>query len=276
MKRIVLLLIIFLTWTAASHADTTRTITNSIGMKLIEVRAGKFLYGGKKETPRSQLWQPRFQTTITLTKDFYLGAHEVTQEQFQRVMESNPSKFKGGGNPVDSVTWPEANEFCEKLSELPEEKKAGRVYSLPTSAEWEYACRAGSDDIFYWNSEDETIIGRYAWCKDWYGKRSKKTHPIGKKKSNKWGFYDMLGNVWEWCIDGAGAGGAISVQTYYPKKEGWTDPHFQAKQKKYAPVIRGGSWNSDFRSANCFMVFGQRPLAREKDTGFRAKCMVVK
>ncbi len=269
--RMCMILVIVCT---AAAARAEERVTNSIGMELIRVKAGTFTYGGKKETPRPNLWQPRFQVKVTLSKDYFLGAFEVTQEEFKKVMSTTPARFKGKKNPVESVTWHEAEEVCRKLSAFPAEKKAGRVYSMPSSAEWEYACRSGSDDIFPWGDEDETKLGGYAWCRDWHGTRAESPHPVGRKKANAWGFHDMLGNVWEWCSDNTWVY-PLQACTYHYLPDGWTDPAYPANpdQKKHIMVIRGGGWKSDFRSANCFMVTGQKPLRREDDTGFRVKYM---
>jgi formylglycine-generating enzyme required for sulfatase activity len=166
--------------------------------------------------------------------------------------------------------------FSVRLSALPAEQAAGRVYRLPTSAEWEYACRAGSASVFPWGDEDEARIGEFAWCHDWYGPQATQTHPVGTKKPNAWGFCDMLGNVWEWTSDGAWVGPGYAG-CYYNKPGGLTDPVFPVDPKapQHSLVIRGGAWNSDFRSANCFMVVAQRPLGRANDTGFRVKCTLV-
>ena len=250
-------------------------ITNSQGMELLKIKAGTYIYGSPKETPRPTLWNTRFQVKVTLSKDYYLSKYEVTQTQYSKLMENNPSHFKGDNRPVDSVTWPEAVEFCKKLSELPEEKAAGRVYSLPSSAEWEYACRAGTDSIFPWGNEDEKVIGEYAWCRDWYGKKATKTHPVGKKQPNDWGFYDMLGNVWEWTSD-AGWNGTMQSGTFYYRKEGWVDPKWPVnpKRKVTTMIIRGGAWNNDFRSVNSWVTYRMPKLAKHNDTGFRVKCQI--
>jgi formylglycine-generating enzyme required for sulfatase activity len=126
-------------------------------------------------------------------KAFRMGKYPITQKQYLAVMGDNPSNFKGDENcPVDSVTWDMAVEFCQKLSQ-----RTGQTVRLPSEAEWEYACRAGSTDRYCFG-DDEGKLGRYAW----YDQNSeKKTHPVGKKSSNAWGLHDMHGNVWEWCED---------------------------------------------------------------------------
>lgn len=131
---------------------------------------------------------------VALIKVFSIGVHKVTRAQFQRVMRSNPSEFKGPKNPVESVSWREAVGFCSKLSALPAERAAGRVYRLPTEAEWEYACRAGTKTEYSFGDSDSKR-GDYAW----YGKNSgSKTHAVGGKQPNGWGLYDMHENACEW------------------------------------------------------------------------------
>jgi len=161
--------------------------TNSIGMQFKLVPAGSFTMGSESgeadETPHQ----------VTLTQPFYLGVYEVTQEQYERVMGENPSKFKGPKNPVEHASWDDAVEFCRKLSALTEEKAAGRVYRLPTEAEWEYACRAGTTTKYSFGDSDSEL-GDYAW---YVGNSDRRTHPVGQKKPNAWGLYDMHGNVFE-------------------------------------------------------------------------------
>ena len=216
--------------------------TNSIGMKLKLLPAGEFMMGEL---------EARHQ--VTLTKPFEMGVHEVTQEQYEKVMGKNPSKFKGVNNPVERVSRNDAVEFCRKLSELPAEKEAGHTYRLPTEAEWEYACRAGTTTKFSFG-DDESELGDYAWYEDNSGK---KTHLVGEKKPNAWGLYDMHGNVAEWCQDYYG---------FYPS-DPVTDPTGPKTGSFW--VFRGGSW----LNTTGFCKSSDRgisvPANREDDLGFR-------
>ena len=196
---------------------------------------------------------------VTLSKPFLLGVHEVTQEQYWRVTGLNPSKFKGRTSPVEQVSWEDAVEFCRKLSALPEEKAAGRIYRLPTEAEWEYACRAGTTTEFNYGVDPKKLAD-YAW----YGYNSGgTTHPVGQKKPNPWGLYDMHGNVFEWCQD-----------WYSPYPSGaMIDPVVQdLKSGSSSRVSRGGSFLNRVagycRSAYRFTG----PSALHGSRGFRVAC----
>ena len=156
-------------------------VTNSIGMKLRLIPAGEFMMGSP--TTESDRLDTETQHRVTLTKPFYLGVTEVTQEQYQKVMGKNPSQFKGPQNPVEKVSWADAVEFCRKLSAMPAEKTAGHVYRLPTEAEWEYACRSGTTTA-YGFGDDASRLGDYGWFD---GNSDSSTHPVGQKNPNTWG-----------------------------------------------------------------------------------------
>ncbi len=170
---------------------------------------------------------------VTLMKPFMLGTYEVTQGQYRRVMGTNPSKFKDANYPVETVSWNDAVKFCRRLSELPAERAAGHVYRLPTEAEWEYACRAGTTTKYSFG-DDESESGTYAWFREDAGGTS---HPVGGKKPNAWGVDDMHGNVGEWCQDWHGDYPSGTV----------TDPRVSASGS--ARVFRGGRWN--YRAGDC-------------------------
>jgi formylglycine-generating enzyme required for sulfatase activity len=143
---------------------------------------------------------------VAAPQGFHLGKHEVTQSQWEKVMGSNPSRFKGVDRPVETVTWTEMTAFCYKLTEL--ERKAGRLpagmaYQLPTEAQWEYACRAGTETAFSFGDELTAKDANYAH--DGYGTGLRRTSNVGQYASNPWGFFDMHGNVSEWTADLYGA-----------------------------------------------------------------------
>jgi len=199
-------------------------VTNSIGMKLRLIPAGEFMMGSP--ATESGRGANETQHRVSITKPFYLAVTEVTQEQYQKVMGKNPSQFKGPQNPVEMVSWTDAVEFCRKLSAMPAEKTAGHVYRLPTEAEWEYACRAGTTTA-YGFGDDASGLGDYGWFRN---NSDSKTHPVGEKKPNAWGLHDMHGNVMEWCQDWYGdyRSGSATDPT------GATSGSFR--------VFRGGSW----------------------------------
>lgn len=174
----------------ADHLGTPVQITNSIGMKLNLIPPGEFVMGSPKSEPGR--WDDETQHRVKITKPFYLSAHEVTQEQYEQVMGSNPSRSEGPTKPVEQVNWNEAVAFCGKLS-----VQEGVEYRLPTEAEWEYSCRAGTTTAYSFGN-DVAQLGEYAW---WAGNSVGGTRPVGELKPNAWGLFDMHGNVVEWCQD---------------------------------------------------------------------------
>ncbi len=165
---------------------------NSIGMEFVEIPSGEFMMG----SPYDEMYRERDEGPVhkvTIEYPFYLGKFEVTQEQWGKVMGNNPSNFKGEDLPVDNVSWNDAQEFIRKLNEIEDTDK----YRLPSEAEWEYACRAGSTTKYSFGN-DESKLEDYAW---YLSNSEGETHPVGQKKPNPWGLYDIYGNVWEWVQD---------------------------------------------------------------------------
>jgi formylglycine-generating enzyme required for sulfatase activity/Tfp pilus assembly protein PilF len=177
--------------------DPPGTVTNSIGMKFVPIPAGKFLMGSPEDCPFVDPVE-EFQHRVRITKPFLLGMHQVTQSQYEKVTGENPSLFKGPNHPVEHLSWKEAHRFCELLSSLPAEVAAGRQYRLPTEAEWEYACRAGTTTTFNTGDTLELHQARFATMER---SSPKPTAPVGSYPPNAWGLYDMHGNVWEWTAD---------------------------------------------------------------------------
>jgi len=241
-------------------AQATKTITNSIGMKLVLIPNGTFQMGSPIEEVGRGIDEEQHQ--VTISKDYYLGVTEVTQGQYEKVMGTNPSYFQKQRKrdssmcPVENVSWDDAVEFCKRLSDLPEEKKAGRVYRLPTEAEWEYACRAGSKTAYSFGASAKSL-GDYAWCSTTNDFPIYQPHPVRQKKPNAWGLYDMHGNVWEWCSDWYGD---------YPK--GAANDPTGAKEGSLR-VLHGGSWG--YQAAGCRSATRLRdaPSNRHSFYGFR-------
>ena len=242
------------------------TITNSIGVKLKLIPAGEFLMG----SPLTEVGREEYegQHSVKISKPFFIGVYQVTQGQYQKVMGNNRSEFGGENNPVEMVSWNDAKNFCSELSALPKEKAAGHSYRLPTEAEWEYACRAGTHTRFPFGDR-KSDLSEYAWYDDNSAENTEEmrtTRPVGGKLPNAWGLYDMHGNVWEWCEDWFGP---------YPADPGTdpTGPMSGSTPKGPATgstrVLRGGSWNhfaASCRSADRYWNF---PSYRSFSVGFR-------
>ena len=206
-----------------SDRNVTLDLGKRVTMKLVLIPAGRFVMGSPNdEADRNNDEGP--QREIAISKPFYMGIYEVTQDQYEAVMGSNPSRFKGATKPVETVSWEEAMEFCKKLSQ-----KTGRTITLPTEAQWEYACRAGSKTRFCFGDDDKQL-GAYA---SYDQNSSAGTAPVGLRKPNSWGLYDIHGNILEWCTDWH-AGSYVNTSTVDP-----TGPN----SGRYR-VLRGGCWHS--------------------------------
>lgn len=216
-----------------------------------------------KEVGRYDNEGPQHSVTIS---GFYMGKYEVTQAQWRAVaslpivntsLSSNISYFKGDNLPVERVTWEEAIEFCDRLS-----RATGKTYRLPTEAEWEYACRAGTTTAFAFgdslSSEQANFDGNYPYNAS-KGKYLQRTTSVGSYQPNAWGLYDMHGNVWEWCQD-------------------WYSESYYAQSPSRAPtgpstgsyrIFRGGSWNLSASSCRSAIRFRSTPSYRFLSLGFR-------
>ena len=234
----------------------TEILPGNIKLEMVKIPTGSFLMGSV-DNDESAYRNEKPQHPVNL-QEFYLGKYPITQEQYQAIMGNNPSYFENNPkNPVENISWNDAQSFCQNLSE-----KTGKKYRLPSEAEWEYACRAGTQTRYYFG-DDVTQLGEYAW---YYGHSDSKTHPVGEKKPNNWGLYDMYGNVREWCEEG------WHKNYEEAPKDGtaWNDNHSQTNCR----VVRGGSWNgypkhcrSAYRSCNT-------PDDQDYSIGFRVVCAV--
>ena len=250
---------------AVQAADATPAFTNSIGMKFAWIPAGKFLFGGRDIQSPNMFPKPKgFE--VTIDRAFYLGVYEVTQAEYKKVMDTKPAAFQDPKAPVEQVSWDEAMAFCQRLTALPAEKAAGRVYSLPTEREWQYAARAGSDRLFPDGSDDETKVAEFAVCRDTYA-GARPLHPAaaGTKKPNAWGLYDMLGNVWEWVLD------AQPAERIWLMNAANTNIAYDQGESR---VIVGGGWHNDFRMCNLASRWRGYPTRQADDIGFRVRCLV--
>jgi formylglycine-generating enzyme required for sulfatase activity len=265
-----------------------KVITNALGMKLALIPAGKFLMGSPATEMERQ--ENELQHEVTITKPFYMGVYTVTQGEYEKLMGKNFVNGRyvkwgadpffnaahGGGpdHPAENLQWYAAVEFCKRLSNLPEEKRAGHVYRLPTEAEWEYACRAGTKTTFCYgdalSSREANFNGNYPYGGAAKGPYLRKTAKVGSYKPNAFGLYDMHGNVWQWCAD-------------------WYDPKFYRNSPKEDPqgpllgalstgyndfyrVIRGGSWLDEGRACRAAYRYRAMPHDAYRIVGFRVVC----
>ena len=238
------------------------SVTNSIGMELIEIPAGEFRMGSPEDEKGHR--NDEAQVRVTLTKPFGLGKYEVTQGQWKSVMGSEPWNGEDFVEtdkdcPATCVHWDDAKEFCRKLTAIerkPGKLKANEEYRIPTEAEWEHACRAGTKTAFSFGN-DESKLSEYAWFDGNAENAGEKyAHKVGFKKPNPWGLYDMHGNVWEWCSD-----------WYGEKLSGGTDP--VGSNRVAYPVARGGSWQDSLGLCRSAARGWGGPMAGDGHLGFR-------
>jgi serine/threonine protein kinase/formylglycine-generating enzyme required for sulfatase activity len=247
--------------------------TNSIGMKLMLVPAGRFTMGspateegrGKDEEPHE----------VEITQPFYMGACEVTQKEYAQVMRvDQPSHFKSAANagqlPVEQINWFDAVKFCEKLSALEKERKEHQGYRLPTEAQWEYACRGGNGSQPFGLGPGDRLGFEHAnfdWQHPWNSaprkEGSRSPSRAGSYPANVFGLFDMHGNVWEWCSD-------WYERSLAEAEEVSKDP--KGPDKGRERVLRGGSWGYDGKSCRAARRYPSNPTTKRNDIGFRVVC----
>lgn len=250
-----------------------KNYTNSIGMKFVLIPPGTVSYF--QTIPFSVGKEERILISeVTITKPYYLGVYEVTQEQWYRIMENNPSKFLGFHNPVERVSWNDVQEFIRRLNQ----REGHNRYRLPTAAEWEHAARAGTTTEYFFDdneSEDKLLaktdfntfirhfggdsesggtLGLYAWYELNSGRT---THPVGQKKPNQWGLYDIYGNVWEWVQDWCAEYPETNVKDY------------QGPSSGESRVYRGGSWLNEASICRSDYRYCADPDYQYSNLGFR-------
>ncbi len=222
------------------------SFSNSLGMEFVTIPSGSFMMGrdaafedgNSDELPQHRVSVKRFAMMTT----------EVTQSQWVKVMGSNPSKFKGRINPVEQVSYYDIQRFIKKLNNM----EGTSTYRLPTEAEWEYAARAGSNST-YLCGDDKGCIGGIAW---YDGNSGDRTHPVAQKQPNRWGLYDMSGNVWEW------------TSSCYTKNYNTSSCYMYDNGDK-SKVLRGGSYSIDANFVRVAFRVGDRPQYRNFSFGFR-------
>jgi len=196
---------------------------------------------------------------VRISKAFYLGIHEVTQGEWKSVMGTEPWKGKdnvkeGAAYPATCVSWDDAVEFCKKLS-----VREGRIYRLPTEAEWEYACRAGTTTAYSFD-DNKDKLGDYAWFDENAEAIGEEyAHRVGTKRANPWGLHDLHGNLWEYCND--------RFDPHYYKDSPMTDP--QGPRAGSSRVIRGGGWRSPARYCQSASRYDFSPGYQSVNIGFR-------
>lgn len=215
---------------------------------MVLIKGGTFVMGQADEPDA-----PTHEVTVS---SFYMDKYPVTQADFQKVMGENPSRWKGGENPVEQVRWSDAVKYCNARSRLEGLEQCYDLktwecnfdadgYRLPTEAEWEYACRAGSTTQYFWG-DDPSVAGEYVWFE---ANSQGKPNPVGRKKPNDWGLYDMSGNVWEWCNDFYGV-------DYYSGSPS-IDP--RGPEQGDTKVVRGGAWKFSVESCRSGYRYNEDP-----------------
>ncbi|MDR0665920.1 MAG: formylglycine-generating enzyme family protein [Campylobacteraceae bacterium] len=230
-------ILLILSGCSEKKKELSKTYTNSIGMKFALIDAGSFMMGSNEKTNEQPIHN------VTISKSFYLGTTEVTQEQWEKVMNDNPSEIKAASNPVDSVSWYDVKLFLSRLNALENTTK----YRLPTEAEWEYAASTAADDL-----------EKYAWYYDKNDKtKSIRPQATAQKMPNSRGLYDMYGNVWEW------------VETFYDKDFYAKNPKVKFVSGGNTNIIKGGSSYNSAEFLRSWVRVSQPSASAANNIGFR-------
>jgi len=252
--------------------EQARTVANSIGMKFVLIPAGTFVMGSPDHERGRKEWEGP-QHLVRITRPFYLSVYPVTQAQYMQVTGKHPAcfhKHHGGGpeHPVEQVSWDDAIAFCEKLNQLPVEAEACRIYRLPTEAEWEHACRAGTATAYCFGDSIVPAHAHFMGSSPAAGKREPglvgKTARVGLFPTNPWGLYDMHGNILEWCAD-------WWSEDYYDESPE-EDP--QGPDDGWQRVVRGGSFSQFAADCRSAARMGRPPGTRLNSIGFRVAMSV--
>jgi formylglycine-generating enzyme required for sulfatase activity len=269
-------------------APRVKVITNALGMKLALIPPGKFLMGSPAAEQERQADESQHE--VAIIKPFYMGVYTVTQAQYEKLMGKpfeggQYNKWNGGArfnadhgggpdHPMENMKWYQAVEFCKRLSDLPDEQRARRKYRLPTEAEWEYACRAGTTTVFYCgdtlSSQQANFNGNFPYGGADKGPYLRKTTKVGSYQPNTFGLSDMHGNVFQWCADW--------YDPDYYRHSPREDPQGPAKgvvttgYNDFYRVIRGGSWVDEGRACRAAYRFRAMPHDAYHMVGIRVVC----
>ncbi|MFC1715187.1 formylglycine-generating enzyme family protein [Candidatus Poribacteria bacterium] len=239
----------FLFLIQGSSSDTPPIVKSKSGVEMVQIPAGSFVMGDEKGDVDEEPHE-------VYIDSFYMDKYPVTQEEYEKVMKENPARWKGKKNPVEQVRWSDAVKYCNARSRLEGLQPCYNLetwkcdfsangYRLPTEAEWEYTCRAGTKTSYTFGDKPDKLRN-YAWFKDNSGKRPR---PVGKKLPNPWGLHDMFGNVLEWCND-------FYAVDYYLESPEKNPRGPEAGETK---VVRGGSWDSTADKCRSSYRYNENP-----------------
>ncbi|WP_375339741.1 SUMF1/EgtB/PvdO family nonheme iron enzyme [Okeania hirsuta] len=250
----------------------TEDLGKGLILEMVAIPGGTFMMGSPEdEAGRRDTESPQHGVSL---QPFYMSKYPITQNQYQAIMGKNPSYFKGGKRPVERVTWYNATEFCQKLSQ-----KTTKIYKLPSESQWEYACRAGTTTPFYFGETITTDLvnynGNYTYANAPKGKYRKQTTDVGSFSPNAFGLYDMHGNVWEWCADDW----HDNYEDVPTDGTAWVNSHdFQNinNEKELYPLLRGGSWyDNPYVCRSAIRGGSDRQASHVYIFGFRIVCTCI-